>query len=71
MPNGKMYHIRPANAAVHKPIIELEETHIRLNHIPKRIITAGVKRNIYEDVSDIKHTNKEEDWCATYIYQEK
>ena len=40
-PKSKMYHIRPANAAVHKPVMELEEAHIRLNHVPKRIITLS------------------------------
>ena len=67
MPKGKVYHIRPENPIIHKPTMELEEAHIRLNHIPKRIITEGVKKNIYEDVSDIKDANEEEDWCPTCI----
>ncbi|KAK5961503.1 uncharacterized protein PWA37_001364 [Arxiozyma heterogenica] len=67
MLKDKVYHIRPENPVVHKSTMELEEAHIRLNHIPKRIITERAKKNIYEDVSIIKDTNKEEDWCATFI----
>lgn len=48
--------------------MELEEAHMRLNRIPKRIITDGVNKNIYDDVSNIKDANEEEDWCATCIF---
>lgn len=63
-----MHHIRTDNLAVHKPIMELEEAHMRLNRIPKRIITDGVIKNVYDDVSNIKDANEEEDWCATCIF---
>lgn len=63
-----MYYIKPENSVVHKPSMELEEAYIRLNNIPKWIITEGVKKNIYKDVSIIKDTNEEDNWYATFIF---
>lgn len=55
---GKVYHIWPKNPVVHKPIMNWEEALIRLNHIPKQIITEDVDEKYHWE----HEWNKRDEW---------
>lgn len=63
----KIKMVKNYNPLKSKPGITLIEAHLRLNHVPAKVIRNSIQMNIFEDVVEIKEKKKKNNlWCETF-----